>query len=307
MVAERFLMCPPEHYDARHLFNPWMDWREAVDPARARDEWERLRAAVVAAGGEVLVIAPQPDAGAMVFTRDAALVHLPGQAVILRNDGPRGVVEPPLFSAWFACHGYALEAPPPGRIDGGNILRCHDGHYLIGIKPGSDLRAERYLARLLHRLTGTPCTGIPLADRRYLHLDMVLADLGGRGWLLHPAGLGSVDLRHPAWRAVFGKAPVIEVAEEEAGRLACNIITIGGMVIAGWLSDRLRRAITALGFEVVLTELEEFRKAGGGAHCLTLEIGPRPSAAGDESDQRKGGERDAEETTGSGDPSAHDG
>lgn len=144
----------------------------------------------------------------MVFTRDAALVFATGRAIILHNDGPRGIVEPLVFSDWFARNGFALEASPPGRIDGGNVIRCSNGRYLIGIKPGSDLQAERYLARLLHRLTGALCTGIPLADRRYLHLDMVLADVGGRGWLVYPPGLSGLDLQHPAWQAVFGNAPV---------------------------------------------------------------------------------------------------
>lgn len=281
MAVERYLMCPPEFFDTHHLFNPWMDWREAVDRGRARVEWEALRQAISAAGGEVVVMEPRPDAGAMVFTRDAALVYAPGRVIILRNDGPRGVVEPPFFSEWFARSGYALEAPPPDRMDGGNVLRCSDGRYLIGIKPGSNLRAERYLARLLRRLTGARCIGIPLADRRYLHLDMVLADLDGRGWLVHSAGLGGLDLDHPAWRAVFGTAPVIEVTEEEAGRMACNIVIVGRTVIAGFLSERLRRAVGDLGFEVVVTGLDEFRKAGGGAHCLTLEIGSRPTGARD--------------------------
>lgn len=119
MAVERFLMCPPDFFDTHHLFNPWMSWREAVDRGRARAEWEALRQAIGEAGGEVLLIEPRPEAGAMVFTRDAALVYALGRVILLRNEGPRGAVEPPLFSDWFARRGYALEAPPPGRIDGG--------------------------------------------------------------------------------------------------------------------------------------------------------------------------------------------
>ncbi len=306
----RFLMCPPQYFDTHHLFNPWMEWREAVDHDRCWEEWQALRQAIIQAGGEVELIEPKEEAGAMVFTRDAALVYAPGRVMVLQNEGPRGIVEPPVFSRWFARHGYLLESPPPGRIDGGNILRCTDGRYLIGVKPGSNLRVERYLARLLHRLTGARCTGIPLADRRYLHLDMVLADLGGRGWLVYPAGLGSLDLGHPAWQAIFGHAPVIEVKKEEAERLASNIIVVGDTVIGGYLPERLSEAIAALGLRVVVTELDEFRKAGGGAHCLTLELGPplrSRDAEGKGNIAGEGGEDDAEEKNGGGAPPAHNG
>ncbi len=241
-------------------------------------EWEQLRSLIKARGGRSETIAPASQAGAMTFTRDAALVYGPGRALILRNDGPRGDTEPTRFARWFAESGYETETTPY-RLDGGNVLRCADGRYLIGLKPGSSGRVERYLARLLGRLTGARCFGVPLSDVRYLHLDMVIADLNGRGWLVYPAGLGGANLTLPEWDAIFLGRPIIEVERDEAARLACNVVPIGNTIVGCGLSRRLIRAIEHLGCEVAVTPLEEFRKAGGGAHCLTLELEVEEAAA----------------------------
>ena len=274
-----FLLCPPTHFAAHFLGNPWMAWWQSIDGDRAAREWERLRDLLADHGARVVVLPPDPGAGAMTFARDAALVYAPGHAFILRNDGPRGEVEPPLVDRWFAGAGYRTEIVPR-RVDGGNLLRCADGRFLIGLKPGATGRVERYLARLLGRLGGARCFGVPLADPRYLHLDMVLADLCGRGWLVYPAGLAGSDFSHPAWGALFRGRPIIEVAPDEASRLACNVVTVGRTVIGSGLSPRLVRSIRALGCDVAVTGLDEFRKAGGGAHCLTLELEASAAAGG---------------------------
>jgi N-dimethylarginine dimethylaminohydrolase len=121
---------------------------------------------------------------------------------------------------------------------------------------------------------------VPLADVRYLHLDTVLADLGGRGWLVYPKGFAHPDLSHPVWRDILAGRPVIEITDDEAKDLACNVVVLGDVVVGGRMSDRLRRAIETLGMRVESTSLDEFRKAGGGAHCLTAELadpGPGPA------------------------------
>ena len=102
--------------------------------------------------------------------------------------------------------------------------------------------------------------------------DMVLADLGGRGWLVYRRGLGGPDLRAGAWRSFLGDRPVIEVTDVEAERLACNVLLVGRTAVAGWLSRRLVRRIEGLGFTVAVCPMEEFAKAGAGPHCLAAEL-----------------------------------
>lgn len=268
-----YFLCPPTHFAVHFLGNPWLAWHDSVDLDRAWAEWEGLRALIEAGGARTVTISPQPGASAMTFVRDIALIYAPRQALLLRNDGPRGEIEPRYVVPWFQAHDYQAETAPY-RIDGGNVVRCADGRYLVGLKGGASGRAERYLARLLNHHGGTGCLGVPLADPRYLHLDLVLADLAGRGWLVYPQGLGGGVFTHPAWQRVFQGRPLITVDREEAARLACNVIVVGQTVIGGGLSLRLIHAIERLGLTVAPTPLGEFVKAGGGAHCLTLEAEP---------------------------------
>ena len=273
----RYLMSPPGHFSSHFLFNPWMDWQEQSDAERAGEQWHQLRGVVTAAGGEVVAAPANPAAPAMTFTRDGAFVYDAGRALVLRNDEPRGSSEPPLIEAALRDAGLSVETMPAGtRLEGGNVLPCTDGRVLVGLKPGSSGLGEKHLAALVDR--SRDCVGLPLADLKYLHLDMVLADLGGRGWLVYPGGLGPGDLSRAAWSKVFGDRPIIEVDRDDAARLACNVVIVGDIVITGWASPALTRAIESLGFDVAVTPLDEFRKAGGGPHCLTLELDPSGAA-----------------------------
>lgn len=272
----QLLMCPPDHLSSHHLFNPWMEWHEEADRGLAGEEWRSLRDALERSGAVIRVVAPVAVAPAMTFTRDAVLA-VGASHVVLRNDGPRGESEPVLFAGWLRAEGLPLRwLPRSTRLDGGNILRTRDARWLIGMKPGTGERGARWLARRIRADRDEKSVGIPLADVRYLHLDMVLADLAGRGWLVYPKGFAEPDLSHPVWTGVLRDRPVIEVDDEEASQLSCNVVVVGETVIAGSLSDRLRAAIEALGLSVETVPLDEFRKAGGGAHCLTTELSAVP-------------------------------
>jgi N-dimethylarginine dimethylaminohydrolase len=271
-MVDRLLMCPPDYFDTHFMLNPWMGWDEVVNPALARAQWETLSSALRSAGAEIEILDPDPSAAGLVFTRDALLSYRPGAALVLRNDGARGELEPVIYRRWLRRHYVAVETLGRARrMDGGNVLPTTEGGYLVGLKPGNHANVARALAARIKRGTGARCWGIPLSDPNYLHLDMVLADLGGKGWLAYPHALGDIDPRSSEWRQVFGSKPIITVDSDEARLLACNVVVVGTVVV-GALPDKVARDIEALGLEVCRVKLDEFRKAGGGAHCLTSPI-----------------------------------
>jgi N-dimethylarginine dimethylaminohydrolase len=265
-------MSPPDHYSAHFLLNPWMDWREEVSVPRAEKEWDDLRETVCRAGATVEVMPSSPAANALTFIRDDVLVYGDRRALALRVGGYRAAAETSRVARWLGGRGYQVQRfPPRGRIDGGNILRL-GGSWVVGMTPTTDGTVERRFARFIHGATGERTFGLRLPLRPFNHIDMVLADLGGRGWLLYRRALGDPDLRAPLWRSLLGGRPVIEVTDEEAERLACNVLVVGGTAVAGWLSPRLERRIGGLGFSVAVCPLEEFAKAGAGPHCLVAEL-----------------------------------
>lgn len=269
----RFLMCEPGGYSVHHIMNPWMDWTEAVDVRRAAHQWETLANAIEMTGGQVEAIPNSSRSGAMTFTRDTAVVTAPGRAILLRNAGRRGDLEPEHIGEWLRRHHVTTdELEPDERIDGGNVVPTADG-WLLGVPPGATIESVHGFARRLRDETGAAVHGVPIRDPKYGHLDTALADLCGRGWLAHPSALAQPDLTDASWEPVLRDRPVITVTDDEAAHLACNVIVVEGHVI-GDLPARVVDEVARLGLEPVRVELDEFRKAGGGAHCLTLELDP---------------------------------
>ena len=73
--GRRFLMCPPVHFGVLYEINPWMHQEVAVDPERARTEWESLAHALRQAGAEVEILDPEPNHPDLVFTANAGIVN----------------------------------------------------------------------------------------------------------------------------------------------------------------------------------------------------------------------------------------
>jgi N-dimethylarginine dimethylaminohydrolase len=271
-----FLVCPPDYFDTDFLFNPFMTYREKVRPRRARTQWRRLVRALEQAGAAVEQMEPVPLSSALPFTADGAFCFAPGRAMILRNDGPRGELEPPLFRAWFKRHGYEVESLPPGfRLDGGNLLRLPNGDLLLGLKGALAGRPERYLSSLLARLGDATTWTIGLTHERHLHLDTVVGLLGPDAYLVYG---GALEGEMPAV-GPLAQAQPIAVGAEDARRFACNLVVVGDVVITGPISAALTRRIERVGYVVERLDMSEFHKAGGGVKCLTLPL--RPAAVAD--------------------------
>jgi N-dimethylarginine dimethylaminohydrolase len=266
-------MCPPDYFDVNFMFNPWLKYDQKVDKQQAVEQWERLVRTLEDAGADVEFMGPSEISGAQVFTADGALVYDHEKALILRNDGPRGVAEPRLFVDWLEEHGFQTESlPPKYHLDGGNILRIERGSYLVGIKPGSPHGGERYLAKMLRLVSGASVQPIHLVDEKYLHLDMVVGRLGDKGYLVFESGV--YGERDEVQRSPLAQRDIIPIDEEDARNFACNAITVNGTLITGQLTADTKHRIQGLGLWVEELPLTEFYKAGGGAKCLTLPLNP---------------------------------
>ncbi len=272
----RFLCSPPTHLDLSHLLNEWMDWDEEVDRSRAVRQWGRLVATLEDAGATVDVLDPHPAVPAMTFTRDLG-VPVDGRIITLANLGPRGRREPRRARRWLREADVPHDPwPRRDRLEGGNVLRTAWG-WLVGVRAGVDANPSRRLAAELRARTGDRSAVVPLGEQAFGHLDMALADLGPV-WLAHPPALALARFGSGVWEEILGDRPVLPVEPHEARRLAVNVVRVGGVVV-GDLSPRLARAIAAVGLEPAPVVLDELRKAGGGAHCCTLELPDQPTTA----------------------------
>lgn len=265
-------MCSPRYAPRLAGDRSWTAADEPLDVPRAVDEWERLRSLVHTHIAPVLELQPEPWARAMTFTRDLAVIT-ESAAVALMPTSVRGPFEAPLVHRSLAEAGVPLMATDdPVRIDGGNVLPDRHGRLLIGVTSSEPSEEMRTAVRRLEHATGRPSYRVPLVGGRFPHVDMAISDLQGRGWLAHPGALAGFDADDPAWQTLFVGKPVVVVDEPEGERLGCNVVVGDDVIIGPDLSFDLRRRLESFGFDYHGTPLEELRKAGGGAHCLTLEV-----------------------------------
>ncbi|MGH7255202.1 MAG: dimethylarginine dimethylaminohydrolase family protein, partial [Nitrospirales bacterium] len=110
----RLLVCPPDYFQIDYEINPWMNRHHAVDPERARRQWERLMQTLEREAGAVLErMVPVPGLPDMVFTANAGVVF-GRRAVPSRFRHPERQREETHFEAWFEAHGYELITLPAG-------------------------------------------------------------------------------------------------------------------------------------------------------------------------------------------------
>lgn len=251
-----------------------MSYQETVSRRRAKRQWRRLVQVLEAAGATLDFLEPSPTSSALSFTADGAFFYAPGRALVLRNDGPRGTLEPPLYRSWLRKHGYTVESMPPRyRLDGGNLLRFPNGDVLAGLKPNASGLGERYVARLLKLACHRRLWTVELRAERHLHLDTAVGLLADRAYLVYRPALANEAVLE---RTPLGSAPAINIGREDAERFACNLIVVNDVVITGLISASLARRISRVGFHVERLDLGEFHKAGGGARCLTLPLWRQP-------------------------------
>ena len=88
-----YLMCPPEHFGVLYEINPWMDAEVAVDPDRAREQWEGLRSTLEAAGATVEVVRHGDGLG-WVFDEVVRLAREHRAQIVVDPAGPIGALVP---------------------------------------------------------------------------------------------------------------------------------------------------------------------------------------------------------------------
>lgn len=273
MENPSFLMCQADFYDTHFLFNPWMDYREKVNKKKSKEQWQKLKATIEKEGGEIELLKPDWQESAQVFVRDNALVFDENKVLILRSYGPRGKREPKILANWFKKKKYQVYfLPKKLYLEGGNILWLDRSTILAGWKPGEQIKSYNWFVEFLkkERKENVKLILLKLIDKKYLHLDTILSPLAGKGFLIYKKGLNLGK----TWKnsALWDEKPVIELEEKET--FGANLIIVGKTVITSTLSERTINKIEKLGFKVKNLDLSEFHKAGGGAHCLTLNLKP---------------------------------
>lgn len=262
--GRRYLMCPPEHFGVLYEINPWMHTEVTVDLDRAQAEWHGLVATLEAAGATVDVMAPHADLPDLVFTANAGIVN--GQQFIpARFRHPQRQPESPYDTAWFVAHGYRVD-PLPDDV-------CHEGAgdalpFAGGLVSGYRFRSDAAAHADISRMTAAAVRSIELVDPRLYHLDLTFCPLDDRRAIVAPLGWDVYGRR--VMEAIVDEPLVL--TDDEALAFVANSVVVGTTVVMPSCPPRVGTQLEAWGFDVVVSPVDEFLKAGGGCRCLTLAL-----------------------------------
>ncbi len=269
------MVCPPDHFTVAYEINPYMHRQVHPDWERAGAQFEGLVASLHAAGASVESLEPVEGLPDLVFTANAGVVD-GNRFVPSRFLHPERQGETPIDEAWFAERGFEIvkldmddafegagDALPFGLDD------TEDGgspHPVLvsGYRTRSSVRAHAELSRIL----GVPVRSVELTDDRYYHLDLVFCPLDSRRALVAAQGLDRFGIKvlqqlvpEPVW-----------LEDVEAASFSANSVVIGNVMVMPACTPRLGRILEGFGFDIAVTPVDEFLKAGGGCRCLTLAL-----------------------------------
>jgi N-dimethylarginine dimethylaminohydrolase len=263
MQSRTYLMCPPAHFTVSYAINPWMTGSEPVDQARALRQWQALAGTYRSLGHEVRLIDPVPGLPDMVFAANGATV-IGGTVLGARFRHPERAGEGPAYLNWFRAQGYRAVHEPVGGNEGeGDIV--YAGSTVLA---GHGFRTAPCVKHEIEAAFGLPVVSLRLVDPRYYHLDTALCVLAPGTAAYYPAAFD--DAARAALTSVFTE--LIEAKDEDAEMLGLNAVSDGHHVVLPAEATGLAGQLAARGFEPVPVEMSEFRKAGGGPKCCTLEL-----------------------------------
>ena len=195
-----------------------------------------------------------------------AILYLCGHGPVIKDGVSYGnKVSYQHHGAWFAQHGYRIDELPVDVIhEGAGDALPFGGVLVSGYRWRSDARSHAALSRL----TAAPVRTVELIDDRLYHLDITFCPLDERRAMACPAAWD----RYGA-TVVGDLVPELLVLElDEALAFTANSIVIGATVVMPHCPARVGRQLETWGFDVVVADVSEFLKAGGGVRCLTLAL-----------------------------------
>lgn len=259
-ASKQALLCTPQHFGVRYEINPWMHIEVQVDHERAVQQWNDLTTIYQQNGITLHLIDAAPTVPDMVFTANAGLVHR--NLFIPSNFRyPERQPERELFIPWFRKQGFTIiDMPEQIFFEGaGDALFCGDTLF-FGHGFRSDLKAADFLQEVL----GVEVVSLKLTSPHFYHLDTCFSPLPSGRFVYYP---GAFD--EPS-RRLLEQAGGYAVSDAFSAGFGCNMTYIDNTIVTSYQDDTIEAIAESEQMNLCVTNITEFRKAGGGVRCLTL-------------------------------------
>jgi N-dimethylarginine dimethylaminohydrolase len=218
-------------------------------------------------GHRVDVIEPQPGLPDMVFAANSGTV-VDGRVLGARFRAPQRVAEAEHYRRWFVEHGFR-NVVMPAAINEAEGDFAWTGRLLLA---GTGFRTDPAAHAEAQEVLGVPVVSLNLVDPRYYHMDTALFVLDDSP--VTPA----IAYYPPAFspgsqqvlRRLFPDAVIANDADAEC--LGLNGVSDGRHVVLAVEATHLAEQLADRGYQPVMVDISELRKAGGGPKCCTMEL-----------------------------------
>ena len=265
-TQRHYLMVRPTYFDVEYAINPWMDPKKPTSSELAIAQWEWLRDLYIELGHRVNQLDPVPGLPDMVFAANGATV-LNGRVLVARFRHAQRSAESAAYLNGFRARGYS-------SVQQAQWINEGEGDYLAArswVLAGSGFRTNAQAHVEFQEYFGFPVIGLTLTDPRYYHLDTALCVLDPDTIMYYPPAFAADSRQLLA--QLYPDA--ITASDHDAAAFGLNAVSDGKHVVLPEAATGLTSQLREHGFEPIGVDLSELLKAGGSAHCCTLELHTR--------------------------------
>ena len=260
-VVKKVLMCRPLYFSSlNYAINPWME-PGTIDQEKTLTQWDQLVAIYKNLGITVEIIEPAKGSPDMVFAADQGLVY--GQKVLLsrfRYEERRA--ESTHYEKWFRENNYTIEYLPENYYFEANG-EAYFWNDLLFVSTG--FRTDKITCQFLSKFFDREVIPIQIVNPAFYHLDIGFFPLNSQTVFYYPSAYTAETSK-----VLIKRIPnLIPLTQQEAFNFAGNNVVTGHHVIHQAGNPSFQKKLQELGYTGVEVELGEFKKSGGGAHCLT--------------------------------------
>lgn len=256
---KRVLLCRPTYFTVEYVINPHMQ-PYTVSNDVAMQQWQSLVDTLKSINVTVEVIEQHEDVPDMVFATDQGIVR--DGTILLANFRYRQRQKERIyFREWFRAHGFKLSSLSNiFPFEGGDTLFFNDMLFV-----GTGFRASVASCEELAQKLEIDVMPLRLLDPFFYHLDMAFLPIDRETAFYYPAAF-SKNSRNLLKRLVPN---LYELSKEAAEAYAANSFVSGkDILISAGIPQSFHDDLKKIGMKIHEVDISEFKKAGGGIHCL---------------------------------------
>ncbi len=266
---KKVLVCEPDYLNIDEPINVVAEkyQQEGIDLQRAKRQHRGFVEALQGEGVEVILSETHDRYTYQVNTRDLGVTTSKG-IIFGRFLLPKHWGEHRLVEKTFAREGIPVfHKLTSGNFEGGDFVYIDHRRAAVGTGIRTDLLGIRGLRMALH---DAQIELIPVDfHQQFLHLDMLFNVIAPRTAIICPEALPEDFLALLA-RDDF---TLIEISPKEALEHGTNLLCLGGnRIISHNKIPNINRKLEESGFHLIVLELDELQKSGGGPRCMSFPL-----------------------------------